>query len=75
MGGIVTRRMMTRPGDVFWEAAFTQPLGSLEESEKIVPAGHDAFKHEEAMAEIVRILELPPVRRKLPTSPPPSPIR
>ena len=30
MGGIVSRRLITEPGDVFWEAAFTQPFESLD---------------------------------------------
>jgi pimeloyl-ACP methyl ester carboxylesterase len=29
MGGIVTRSLITRPGQVFWDAAFTRPFESL----------------------------------------------
>jgi pimeloyl-ACP methyl ester carboxylesterase len=30
MGGLVSRRLITRPGDAFWKAAFTQPMESLQ---------------------------------------------
>ena len=30
MGGIVSRRLLTRPGNVFWNAAFHQPIETLE---------------------------------------------
>jgi pimeloyl-ACP methyl ester carboxylesterase len=30
MGGLVTRRLVTRPGDAFWKVAFTRPLDQLE---------------------------------------------
>ena len=30
MGGLVSRRLITRPGDAFWKAAFTQPIESLQ---------------------------------------------
>lgn len=29
MGGIVTRSLVTEPGDAFWDAAFTKPIESL----------------------------------------------
>ncbi len=30
MGGLVTRSLITRPGEVFWDAAFKKPLAKLE---------------------------------------------
>lgn len=37
------------------------------ESELVVPSGHGAFKHPKAMAEVLRILRLPPVASGNPT--------
>ena len=34
MGGIVTRSLITRPGDVFWDAAFTRPIEALNLSDE-----------------------------------------
>ena len=43
MGGIVTRGLLTRPGDAFWDAAFTRPFDSLELSEADRGALQEAF--------------------------------
>ncbi|MEM7144931.1 MAG: hypothetical protein AAF591_07325 [Verrucomicrobiota bacterium] len=43
MGGIVSRRMITRPKNVFWDAAFTQSFESLKLSEEDRAALQEAF--------------------------------
>ena len=40
MGGIVSRSLITRPGDAFWDAAFTVPFEDLEISE----ADHESLR-------------------------------
>ncbi|MFT4548525.1 MAG: pimeloyl-ACP methyl ester carboxylesterase [Verrucomicrobiales bacterium] len=43
MGGIVTRSLLTRPGDVFWDAAFTRSIESLDLSDKDRDSLRQAF--------------------------------
>lgn len=43
MGGIVTRRLITRPEDRFWDAAFTRPLNELQISVSDREALTEAF--------------------------------
>lgn len=43
MGGIVARGLITDPGEAFWEAGFTRPLGSLVLSEDDRAMLRDAF--------------------------------
>jgi len=43
MGGIVTRSLTTRPGNVFWDAAFTQSFDSLKLEDDDRASLRDAF--------------------------------
>ena len=43
MGGLVSRRLVTRPGNAFWKAAFTQPLDSLTLAEEDRATLKEAF--------------------------------
>lgn len=43
MGGLVARSLITDPGNAFWEAAFTQPIASLELSNDDRASLQDAF--------------------------------
>lgn len=55
MGGIVTRGLITDPGDAFWDQAFTRPIGSLDLGAEDRDALRDAFfwKPEPAVRRVV----------------------
>ncbi|MGI9239327.1 MAG: esterase/lipase family protein, partial [Verrucomicrobiales bacterium] len=57
MGGIVTRSLLTRPGDTFWDAAFTRPIESLNLSEDDRDSLREAFFWE-AESHVKRVIFL-----------------